>query len=96
MPQWLLVFMVFMPVVGHGADPHDRAMQLRRAGTIVSLEDLLLRIRQRYACRLLDARIEREGARYLYRLKVLDQNSRVRELEFDGVSGELIGFGQGP
>ncbi len=96
MPQWLLVFMVFMPVVGHGADPHDRAMQLRRAGAIVPLEDLLLRIRQQFACRLLDAHIENDGTRYLYKVKVLDQDSRVHELEFDGVSGELIHFERGP
>ncbi len=96
MPQWLLVLLVFLPAPGHAVDAHDEALVLRRAGKVVPLQTLLHRIRQQQPCRLLDVRIRQDEDRYFYRILILDRDNRVRRLEFDAGSGELIHWERGP
>ena len=94
MPRFLLFCMVLLPGVATAAG-HDEALLLRRAGKVVPLRDLLQQIRAQSYCRLLDAQIHQEGQRYVYELKVLDLDGRVRELEYDAVSGKLLEYERG-
>ena len=72
---------------------HDTRKRLREAGEILSLEAIVDRYRQRYGGgRILEAELELERGRYVYEIKFLDQDGRVRELEYDARSSELLGI----
>ena len=72
---------------------HDTSKRLREAGKILSLEAIVDNYRQRYGGgRILEVELEFERGRYVYEIKFLDQNGRVRELEYDARTGELLGI----
>lgn len=69
----------------------DEALQLRREGVILPLEQLLQSAMQRYpGARLLEAELEEDDDVLIYEVELLTTNSVVRELELDARSGELL------
>ncbi len=69
----------------------DEALQLRREGVILPLEQLLQSAMQRYpGARLLEAELEEDDDVLIYEVELLTTDSVVRELELDARSGELL------
>ncbi|MBL8259090.1 MAG: hypothetical protein JNM60_04665 [Candidatus Competibacteraceae bacterium] len=69
---------------------HDEIRRLHRAGKILSLGAIIARHQRRYRDgQLLEAELEFEKGRYVYDLKILDDEGVVREFEYDAASGEL-------
>ena len=73
-----------------GEPDADTARQGVEAGTILPLEELLARHRQRIPGRLLDLELEREHGRLVYELEVVDDQGRVHEIYLDARSGEWL------
>lgn len=70
---------------------HDTSKRLREAGKILSLEAIVDKYRQHYGGgRILEAELEFERGRYVYEIEFLGQDGRVRELEYDARTGELL------
>lgn len=70
---------------------HDEARRLKEAGAILPLEQVLAKARAAYpAGRVIEAELERERGRYIYEIKLVDEQGRVRELKYDARSGEWI------
>ncbi|SLN59797.1 PepSY domain-containing protein [Oceanibacterium hippocampi] len=69
----------------------DEARQAVRSGEVLPLSRILGPIRQNYPGKLLDADLDRRGGRWVYRIKILEPNGRVRGLTVDGRTGQIIG-----
>lgn len=72
-----------------GSDDHEIVRELRDSGAILPLADLLMRPALRDK-RVVEAELERENGRLVYELELLDEGGRIREQDFDAVSGEPI------
>jgi uncharacterized membrane protein YkoI len=73
-----------------GDDSHLEARQLAREGKILSLEQILERIRQDRAGQILEAELEPEHGRMIYEIEILDERGAVWELKVDAVSGDIL------
>lgn len=71
-------------------DDHLKARQLREAGEILPLEEILTRIRPEAQGRIIEAELHRSGQRYWYEIELLDPDGAVHELQVDAGSGEVV------
>ena len=72
------------------ARDHQEAMQLRRSGEIMSLEEVLRRAPGHKHQRVLEVELERKRGRYVYEVETLDPQGRVWEHEYDAATGEVL------
>jgi uncharacterized membrane protein YkoI len=69
----------------------NEALQLRQSGAILSLETLLNKALARYpGGSLLEAELEQEHGGYRYEFEILLPDGRVREIEFNAVTGDML------
>lgn len=85
----LMLSSVSMAAVASGND-QDRARELRSAGTIVPLEQIIAQVRARQIEHILEVELESDDAGYYYEIEALDSQGRVRKLEFDATTGQLV------
>jgi uncharacterized membrane protein YkoI len=71
----------------------SRARDAVQRGDIRSLEDVAARVQSRYPGRLLDARLDQNGARWVYRLKMLTREGRVLNIAVDARTAQILGVG---
>lgn len=76
-------------VVAAQAGSHDQARELREAGEILPLQDILQRL-DPPGQRVLEVELERKRGRYVYEMETLDEDGQVWELYYDARSGELL------
>ncbi len=80
------------PVLAQRGGAHDRARRAYESGEVRSLGDILTGIRrQQVPGRMVDAELRERRGRPIYRLKMLDNRGRVRDVWVDGKSGRVIG-----
>lgn len=82
--------LVAMPASASDRVRQQEARQLRESGKILSIEDILGRARGAQPGQIVEVELEREGGRYVYEVKVIDDSDRVHKLELDAGSGELL------
>ena len=69
----------------------DEALQLRREGAILPLEQLLQTALGRYpGARLLEAELEEDDDVYAYEVELLTADGVVREIKLDAATGKLL------
>lgn len=69
----------------------DEALQLRREGVILPLEQLLQSALGRYpGARLLEAELEEDDDEYVYEVELLTVEGVVREIKLHAASGILL------
>ena len=81
--------LVFAPA-GFAWENHDEAKKLKDAGEIRPLEQVLEQARRDQPGRVVETELEKEGRRYLYEIKVVDDRGVVHELKYDARSGERL------
>jgi uncharacterized membrane protein YkoI len=100
--SWLFVALALgsAVLVFRGAGPaaasgdHDEAHELRNAGNIIPLSELM-GLPELAGQRVLEAELEREDGRMIYELELLDDAGRVHERYYDAVTGQpLRGSGE--
>ena len=64
--------------------------ELREAGKILPMEDILGRARGVQPGQVVEVELERERGRFVYEVKVIDDGDRVHVLELDAASGEVL------
>ena len=74
----------------HRHRDHDRAREQVRSGEIRPLQEILENNPSLRGARVLEVELEREHGKLVYEIEILAPDGRVRELEFDAASGELI------
>lgn len=64
--------------------------ELRAAGKILPMEDILGRVRSAQPGQVVEIELEREDGRYVYEVKLIDDADRIHELELDAATGEVV------
>lgn len=64
--------------------------QLREAGKILPMETILERARSAQPGQIVEVELEREDGRYVYEVKLIDNDDRVHKLELDAASGDVL------
>ena len=90
MKRIMLLLMLLVPLLSLAGSDHERARALHEAGDILSLEQILERVRERHPGRLLEVELEQEDESLIYEVELLDGEGRVWELELDAVSVEVL------
>lgn len=87
---WVVAMLISSSLIARDLG-QDEALQLRQSGTILSLETLLNKALAGYpGGTLLEAELEQEHGGYRYEFEILLPDGRVRELEFNAVTGDLL------
>jgi uncharacterized membrane protein YkoI len=71
-------------------EEQDEARQLRQAGEILPLQDILSRLDKDSTRRVLSVELEHHHGRYIYEVETLDPQGQVWEHRYDARSGELL------
>lgn len=75
------------------ADGHlhqSEVRQLRASGKILPMEEILTRVRSIQPGQVVEIELEREKDAYVYKVKVIDDQDRIRKLELDAGNGEVL------
>lgn len=77
---------------GHADDKlnQNEVRQLREAGKILPMEDILSRSRAAQPGQIVEVELDRENGRYVYEVKLIDDRNTVHKLELDAASGEVL------
>jgi uncharacterized membrane protein YkoI len=73
-----------------GEDDHDEIRRALRAGLVRPLSEIAASVRDRVGGEVIDVQVEREGGRYIYELKVLQDSGRLREVYVDAGTGKIL------
>lgn len=68
----------------------DEVRQLRESGKIMSMEDILARVRQIQPGQVVEIELERENGRHVYEVKLIDSANRIHKLELDAGTAEVL------
>jgi uncharacterized membrane protein YkoI len=95
MKKKLLTMLVAVTLLaGAGAafafEDHDEAKKLKDAGTILPLEQVLVQARRDRPGRVVETELEKKDKRYVYEIKIVDEQGVVHELKYDAESGRLL------
>lgn len=71
---------------------HEAARRLRKEGVILPLEEIVARASTRWPGQVIDTELEHEDGRYVYEIELLGTDARIREIEYDASTGEVIKF----
>jgi uncharacterized membrane protein YkoI len=82
----LLLALAALPALAGG---HDEARELREAGEILPLQQILGHL-DPAAGRVLEVELKRRGDRYIYEVEILNDRGEVWEHRYDARSGELL------
>jgi len=69
---------------------YDKVRLLRQRGDILSLEDILTRVRRYHGGRVLETELEVADQHYVYEVQLVDNQGRVRYIWLDAATGELM------
>lgn len=64
--------------------------QLREAGKILPMEDILARARSAQPGQIVEIELERKNDRFVYEVKLIDDADAIHKLELDASTGEVI------
>lgn len=86
MRGWQLVQREFR----RGYRDQDRARDAYRSGDVLPLSQILSGVRRQFPGKLLDANLSRRGDAYVYVIKLLDRDNRVRVIWVDAQTGGVL------
>ena len=70
----------------------DEARELKQSGQIMSLEDLIARLRQDYPGQIIEIELDDKDDRYVYEIEIVDDEGVVIELRIDAATGEVLRY----
>jgi uncharacterized membrane protein YkoI len=82
----LLLTLIALPALAGG---HDEARELREAGEILPLQQILSHL-DPAAGRVLEVELKHRDDRYIYEVEILNDRGEVWEHRYDARSGELL------
>ena len=91
---WLTIVVMILAActtrIASASDDHITARELQQAGTILPLDEIVIRAKKMSAGRIIEAELERSGQQYLYEIEFLDTDGTVHEMKFDAKTGDLV------
>ncbi|MBS0465822.1 MAG: PepSY domain-containing protein [Proteobacteria bacterium] len=69
---------------------HELARQALQQGQVLPLRSVLERIERDYQGQVLKVEFERDDGRYIYEIRLLQQDGRMAKLKVDAVDGRVL------
>lgn len=69
---------------------HERARRALEEGRVRPLAEILEKVRPHLDGEVIGVELEREDGRFVYELKVISASGRLRELEVDALTAEIL------
>lgn len=73
---------------GHG--DHDLARQALERGQVLPLRTVLDKVEREYQGQVLKVEFERDDGRFIYEIRLLQQDGRMTKLKIDAVDGRVL------
>ena len=73
---------------GHG--DHDLARQALERGQVLPLRTVLEKVEREYQGQVLKVEFEHDDGRFIYEIRLLQQDGRMAKLKVDAVDGKLL------
>ena len=73
---------------GHG--DHDLARQALERGQVLPLRTVLEKVEREYQGQVLKVEFEHDDGRFLYEIRLLQQDGRMAKLKIDAVDGRVL------
>ncbi len=90
-----LVALLLVAAWPAAAADQDHARAAVQAGEALPLNQVLARLRGSYPGRLIDADLRREGNRWIYRIRLLDEGGTERRLTVDARNAGVLSVREG-
>ena len=87
---WFCVGLALPAAWAGGTDDHDRARAALQAGEVLPLPTLLERLQRAHPGQVLEVDLEREDARWIYELKLLQADGQLLKLEVDARTAQVL------
>lgn len=71
-------------------EDHDRAFRALREGEAKPLADILEKVEKQFGGDVVGIEFERENGRYVYELKIVAPDGRLREIYVDAMTAEVL------
>ncbi|HED16653.1 MAG TPA: peptidase M4 [Gammaproteobacteria bacterium] len=71
-------------------EDHDEARRLLKSGDIMSLEQILERLRPDYPGKVIEIELDHDSGKRVYEIEMLGSDGIVRELIIDATTGTLL------
>ncbi len=71
-------------------DDHDKAKRLLESGEILSLEEILVKVRKIQKGKILEVELEDEKNKPIYEIELVNPEGIVLELKFDAKNGQHL------
>jgi len=88
--KWLCLFCFIYPLLALASNDHDIARELKQAGDILPLEQILEKVKHLHPGHILEVELEKKEQRYIYEIETVDTKGNVWEMQFDAKTGELL------
>lgn len=69
---------------------HEAARRALEQGRALPLAEIRARVARRFPGEMIDVELERSGGRFVYELKVIGADGRLREVYVDATTGEIL------
>ena len=73
-----------------GGSDHELARQALRQGQVLPLRQVLDKIEREYQGQVLKIEFEEDDGRYIYEIRLLQQDGRMAKLKVDAVDGKVL------
>lgn len=73
-----------------GHSDHDLARQALERGQVLPLRTVLEKVEREYQGQVLKVEFEHEDGRFLYEIRLLQQDGRMAKLKIDAVDGRVL------
>ena len=86
----ILCLLVSQSPISLADEDNDEARRLHESGQILSLEEILQRLRPRYPGKVLEIELEQKTGQIIYEVEILGKDGVVRELYIDARTGDVL------
>ena len=94
MRNWIKLIIFSLPLIVSASlyadDDHDKARLLHESGEILSLEEILVKVRKIQKGKILEVELEHERNKSIYEIELLKPDGIVLELKFDAKTGQHL------
>ena len=84
------IIMISCPLVTYPEVDIDEIRDLRRSGQLVTLESLIVQVRNDYPGEIIEIELDDEDDHYIYEVEVIGDDGSEIELEIDASTGEVL------
>lgn len=74
----------------HGHGDHDLARQALERGQVLPLRTVLEKVEREYQGQVLKVEFEHDDGRFIYEIRLLQQDGRMAKLKIDAVDGRVL------